>query len=159
MTLSRILSALLLAALLPLGLACDAGTLDIPDEIPAPPKVDVPNLSLPKKGSLFSLIETSAGSIQLNPASSDALTAVGTCTDLITYCFEPGARSLDTCVDAAPRCKTSEPWKEADCCPSACTDAYSQARRQGQEPIAAFEKAFFLEPDCFPGIRSLLEGR
>jgi hypothetical protein len=159
MTLLRILCALLLVALLPAGLACEPGKLDVPDKFPDLPKVDVPNLSLPKKGSHFSLIETSAGGIQLNPASSDAITALGTCTDLITYCYEPGARSLDACVEAVPRCRTSKPWEEADCCPSACVDAYSRARSQGQEPIAAFEKALFLEPDCFPGVRALLEGR
>ncbi len=151
----RILRVLLLAAMLPVGIACEA----VKQELPALPKLDLPNVPLPKKDGILDLIETPAGSLQIDPRGSDAITALGSCTDLITYCFQPGERSLDECVEAVPRCRTSEPWKEDECCPSACADAYSQAREKGQEPIAAFEKAFFLEPDCFPGVRALLEGK
>jgi hypothetical protein len=153
----RILRALLLVAVLPVGLACEqVKHIDLPDL----PKVDLPNLSLPKKptGNLV-LIENPLGGLQLNPSGADAITALGTCTDLITYCYEPGARSLDECVQAVPQCKTSKPWDEDDCCPSACAAAYDKARDRGQEPLAAFEQTFFLEPDCFPGVRTLLEGK
>ena len=151
----RIFRVLLLAAVVPLGLACEAVKKEIPDL----PKLDLPSVPLPKKDGLLELIETPAGSLQIDPSGSDAITALGACTDLITYCFQPGERSLDECVEAVPRCKSSKPWEEEDCCPAACAEAYSRARDQGQEPIAAFEKSFFLEPDCFPGVRALLEGK
>ena len=152
----RILRALLLVAMLPVGVACEqVKRLDVPEL----PKVDLPNVGLPTSAGNLLLIRTPAGALELNPSGSDALTALGTCTDLITYCYEPGVRSVDECVDATPRCKTSKPWQEDDCCPTACAEAYTQAREQGQEPVAAFEKAFFLEPDCFPGVRSLLEAQ
>ena len=153
----RILRALLFMAVLPVGLACEqVKHIDPPDL----PKLDVPNLSLPKRPSgKFVLIENPLGGLQLDPQGDDAITALGSCTDLITYCYEPGARSVDECVQAAPQCKTSKPWEEADCCPAACVDAYAKARDRGQETFAAFEQTFFLEPDCFPGVRALLEGK
>jgi hypothetical protein len=153
----RMLRILLVVAMLPLGLACEqVEKIDPPDL----PEVDVPNLSLPKSpsGNLV-LIENPLGGLQLDPRGDDAITALGACTDLITYCFEPGARSLDECVQAAPQCKTSRPWDEGSCCPAACVDAYDSARKRGQEPFTALEQTFFLEPDCFPGVRALLEGR
>lgn len=150
----RILRALLLVAMLPVGVACEqVKKLDIPDL----PKVDLPNVPLPKNAGNLLLIQTPAGGLELNPAGSDAITAVGNCTDLITYCYEPGTRSIDECVEAVPECKTSKPWEEEACCPAACAKAYTQARGQGQEPIEAFEQSFFLEPGCFPGVQSLLE--
>lgn len=150
----RILRALLLVAMLPVSVACEqVKKIDVPDL----PKVDLPNVPLPKSAGNLLLIKTPAGGLELNPASSDAITAVGNCTDLITYCYEPGTRSIDECVESVPTCQTSKPWEEEACCPAACVKAYSQERKQGQEPIAAFETSFFLEPDCFPGVRSLLE--
>lgn len=154
-TLLRIIRALLLVAMLPMGVACDKVKIDFPDL----PKVDLPSAPLPKKGLNLDVIETPLGGLQLDPRGSDAITALGSCTDLITYCFEPGKRSLDECMDSVPRCKTSKPWEEDECCPSACADAYAKARDKGQEPVAAFEQTFFLEPDCFPGVRTLLEGK
>lgn len=153
----RMLRALLVVAMLPVGLACEqVKKIDPPDL----PKVDLPSLSLPKRPSgKFVLIENPLGGLQLDPQGDDAITALGACTDLITYCFEPGERSLDECVEAVPQCKTSKPWEEDDCCPSACADAYAKARKRGQEPFASFEQTFFLEPACFPGVRELLEGR
>ncbi len=142
--------------MLPVGVACEKVKIDFPDL----PKVDLPNVPLPKKGDVnLDVIKSPLGGLQLDPRGDDALTALGACTDLVTYCFEPGARSLDECMDSVPRCTTSKPWDEDECCPSACVDAYVKARDQGQEPIASFEKVFFLEPDCFPGVRALLEGK
>ncbi|HYH94611.1 hypothetical protein [Hyalangium sp.] len=151
----RILRALLFMAVLPVGLACEqVKQIDPPDL----PKVDLPNLSLPKRGTgNFVLLENPLGGLQLDPRGDDAITALGACTDLITYCFEPGQRSVDECVPAVPLCKTSKPWEEDDCCPSACVDAYAKARDRGQEAFTAFEQTFFVEPDCFPGVRALLE--
>jgi hypothetical protein len=152
----RILRAVLLVAMLPMGLACEDGKFQLPEL----PKVDLPSVPLPKldTGNLV-LIKTPSGGLQLDPTGSDALTALGTCSDLVTYCFQPGARSLDECVTAVPQCTTSKPWQEKECCPAACADAYAKARDKGQEPISAFEQTFFLQPDCFPGVRSLLEGK
>jgi hypothetical protein len=59
-----------------------------------------------------------------------------------------------------PQCKTSRPWQESEaCCPAACVDAYAKARDKGQEPVATFEQVLFTQPDCFPGVRALLEGK
>ncbi len=153
----RVLQVLLLAAMLPVGLACEQVTQIDPPDLP---KVDLPNLSLPKRpsGNLV-IIENPLGGLQLDPQGDDAITALGACADLITYCYEPGERSMDECVQAVPQCKTSKPWDEDNCCPAACADAYAKARDRGQEPFTAFEQTYFLEPDCFPGVRALLEGK
>jgi len=140
-----------------MGLACENGKLQLPEL----PKVDLPSVPLPKldTGNLV-LIKTPEGGLQLDPRGDDAITALGACTDLVTYCFEPGKRTLDQCMESVPQCKTSKPWQESDaCCPAACTDAYTQARDKGQEPVAAFEQVLFTQPDCFPGVRALLEGK
>lgn len=153
----RVLRTFCALAMLPLGLACEqVKKIDPPDL----PKVDLPGLSMPKRpfGNLV-LIENPLGGLQIDPRGDDAITALGACTDLITYCFEPGERPVDECVEAAPQCKTSKPWEEDDCCPAACAKAYAKARDKGQEPFTAFEQTFFLEPDCFPGVRALLEGQ
>ncbi|HZH78721.1 MAG TPA: hypothetical protein VEY88_22015 [Archangium sp.] len=153
----RVRRVVLLVAMLPMGLACEDGKL----QIPALPKVDLPSVPLPKlnTGNLV-LIETSGGGLQLDPRGNDAITALGACADLVTYCFEPGERTLDECVEAVPQCKTSRPWQESEaCCPAACLDAYAKTREKGQEPIASFEQVFFTQPDCFPGVRALLEGK
>ena len=157
----RILRALFVVAMLPVGLACEqVSQVDPPIPPVTPPVVEVPSLSLPKLPSgNFVLIKNPLGNLQLDPRGDDAITALGACTDLITYCFEPGARSLDECVRTVSQCKTSKPWDESDCCPSACVNAYANARGRGQEPLASFEQTFFLEPGCFPGVRELLEGR
>ncbi|HSP80720.1 MAG TPA: hypothetical protein VLQ93_19480 [Myxococcaceae bacterium] len=149
----RLFHALLLAAVVPLGLSCDSKL-----ELPQLPEVDFSKVRLPKldTGNLV-LIETGEGRLQLDPRGNDALTALGACTDLITYCFEPGKRSLDVCVEGVPQCNTSRPWQEDACCPKSCMDGYAKARDKGQEPISAFETVFFLQPDCFPGVRELLE--
>jgi hypothetical protein len=153
----RILRALLCAALPLVGLACEQVIQIDPPDLP---QVDLPGVALPKRASgNLVLIENPLGGLQLDPRGDDAITALGACSDLITYCFEPGSRSVDECVQAVPQCKTSKPWEEDDCCPAACADAYAKARERGQEPFAAFEQTFFLEPDCFPGVRALLEGR
>ncbi len=75
----RILRAVLLVAMLPMGLACEDGKLQLPEL----PKVDLPNLPLPKldTGNLV-LIKTPSGGLQLDPTGSDALTALGACSDL-----------------------------------------------------------------------------
>lgn len=137
--------------------------LPLPKQVPLP---QLPVLALPPgllpvlpDGKVL-LIEAAQARIELDPSVSDPITAVGACTDSITYCVSPGERTLADCVFSVPACTTSTPWNEPlACCPSACKSAFELLRRQGVEPLAAFERTFFLEPDCFPGVRDALEGR
>lgn len=154
MSLRSVCAALLLAAALLPSLACD-GKVKLPDL----PKVDLPSVPLPKLGAgKLLLIEASRARVELDPTVDDALTALGACTDLVTYCYAPGERSLDQCVEAAPACASARPWEEdAACCPKACASAYEKARKGGAAPLDALEQTFFLAPDCFPGVRALLE--
>jgi len=119
------------------------------------PRVDLAVLPHEADGRL-TLIEIAGSRITLDPSQSDAITALGACADLVTYCA--ASSSLDTCVDQAHTCSTSQPWTESEsCCPSACRAAYHQARREGASPPVAFDRVWFETPDCFPGVRSALE--
>lgn len=121
------------------------------------PKIDFSSLPLPKSadGKLI-LIEASTARLEIDPSASDAITAVGACTDLVALCAAGDA--LDLCVQNARECQTSRPWEERDaCCPAACKKSYESARKS-LGPIDAFEQSFFLQPDCFPGLKSALEG-
>lgn len=126
---------------------------DIPD-----PDVALPTFPLPKNANgLYELLEVAGSSIQIDPTLSDPISAVGRCTDLITACYE-GGTALDACVDATRRCTTHEPWKEKeDCCPSACVAGFASERKTNADALASYEKVFFLEPGCFPGVLAALE--
>jgi hypothetical protein len=125
---------------------------------PELPKIDLAGLAWPTTpDGKYVLIQATTAHFEIDPTASDAITAVGTCSDLITYCFSSG-EPLDTCVEATSDCQTQRPWEERTCCPSACKAAYQKARKTA-EPIDAFERAFFLEPDCFPGLRAALEAK
>lgn len=126
-------------------------------EVPKLPALELKNLPLP--GTNRVLFELSQGRIELDPSASDALTALGVCADLITYCVAPPDRSLDACVESVPTCATDRPWEEAQgCCPRACQQAYAEARTKGQKTVDAFEATFFGASSCFPGVDALLAG-
>jgi hypothetical protein len=121
------------------------------------PSVDFSVLPHDSSGRV-TLIEIAGSRVDLDPSQSDAITALGSCADLVTYCTAAASSTLDQCVDDARTCATSTPWSESDaCCPSACRDAYHQARNGGASDTAAFERVWFESPDCFPGVRSALE--
>ena len=88
-------------------------------------------------------MEVAGSRLDLDPSQSDAITALGACADLVTYCA--ASSSLDDCVD------------RAHACPSACRVAYHEARSGGASPTAAFDRVWFETPDCFPGVREALE--
>jgi hypothetical protein len=123
--------------------------------IPDLPKIALE--ALPKVDGKSLLMQISTARLEVDPTVSDPITAVGSCADLITYCVSDG-KALDDCVAATPACKTAEPWKESACCPAACQDGYTEARKTA-EPLDAFEKVFFLEHTCFPGLAAALEGQ
>src|SRR5678815_1089293 len=101
-------------------------------------------------------MEIAGSRLDLDPSQSDAITALGACADLVTYCA--ASSSLDACVDQARTCTTSTPWDESEsCCPVACRKAYHQKRSGGASPAAAFDAVWFEAPDCFPGVRTALE--
>jgi hypothetical protein len=113
--------------------------------------------ALPNAGSgLLSVIRIANVRLELNPRLRDPLTALGACADLVTYCYSPPSQSLDQCMTSAPSCQTAQPWRENQCCPTACRTAYQTARRNGQTEMQAFESVFFQQPDCFPGVRQML---
>ncbi len=145
--------------LLPLLLAgCDGLKKFDPPDLP---KVDLKNLPLPRSEDGLPLLFEAAGArLVLDLNSRDALTALGACTDWVTNCYAPPERSLDACVEAAPVCATQRPWEEqAPCCPKDCTARYAKARSSGRSETDAFEQVFFLEGDCFPGLKTALEAR
>lgn len=81
--------------------------------------------------------------------------ALARCSLLVSHCHAPGRRELDACFFSVPRCRTNEPWREAEaCCPEACWQRYEAVRERGQSPLAAFDEALFGRESCFPGLRS-----
>jgi hypothetical protein len=119
------------------------------------PSVDLTVLPHDAAGRI-TLMEIAGSRLDLDPSQSDAITALGACADLVSYCA--ASSSLDQCVDDARTCATSTPWNESEsCCPSACRAAYHQARSGGASPASAFDSVWFESPDCFPGVRSALE--
>jgi hypothetical protein len=125
-------------------------------ELPQPPPLTLP--SLPGSDGLGELIQVAGSRLSLDPTRRDPITAVGRCADLVTYCYQQGDRDLDVCVENARACASDEPWKEKDdCCPAGCLEEFTRARSAGEAGLEAFERVFFLEPDCFPGVRQALE--
>ena len=120
----------------------------------------LPSLPLPKApDGKFILIEIGKSRIDLDPTLKDPLTALGGCTDLITYCYAPGTKSVDDCVASAKSCETQQPWEAlAACCPSACKTDYATARSGGSDELAAFDQVFFQNPSCFPGVMTAVGG-
>jgi hypothetical protein len=103
------------------------------------------------------LAEVSNARIEVDPTQRDALTALGECADLLSYCYAPPTLTLERCFSSVRGCATQTPWAEPACCPTACRDAFAREVSAGLAPRAALEKVLFREPDCFPGVRALLE--
>jgi hypothetical protein len=164
---------IVVTAVLVAGGACEGGVgfegegegLELPDaghledlDIPAPPAIDFSALPFPTAADGNAIvIELSDGRIELDPTANDAITAVGACTDLVTYCFTPPALTLSACVAVAPTCFTDEPWTEpVPCCPAACKADFAAAVDVGGREIDAFQDVFFRAPACFPGVTDAL---
>lgn len=108
-------------------------------------------------GATKLLADVSNARVEIDPTQSDALTALGECADLLSYCYAPPSFTLERCFSTARTCATSTPWMEQACCPQACHDAFTREVTAGLTPKAALEKVLFREPDCFPGVRAALE--
>lgn len=108
-------------------------------------------------GTTKLLADVSNARVELDPTQSDALTALGECADLLSYCYAPPSVSLAQCFDGVRLCATSSPWNEPACCPLDCRTAFTREVEAGLSPNAALEKVLFTEPDCFPGVRAALE--
>lgn len=138
------------------GPACPVGR-PVAFEPPPPPDLTAAHLPRLANGQFLVLVIPGA-QLTIDPTLRDPVTALGACTAWITACVDP-ARSLDDCARSALPCATERPWEEAAaCCPATCFEAYQQARRAGAEPLAAYGRVYFKEPDCFPGLRDLLAG-
>ncbi len=108
-------------------------------------------------GTTKLLADVSNARVEIDPTQSDALTALGECADLLSYCYAPPTVTLAQCFATVRLCTTSAPWNEAACCPLDCRTAFTTAVEAGLSPNAALEKVLFTEPDCFPGVRTALE--
>lgn len=95
--------------------------------------------------------------LEFDPTVKDAIVALGQCVDATTYCYTPGSKELSWCLQNTRTCATQSPWNEKPCCPQACKDAFEAAVDGGVAPSAAMEKVFFVDKDCFPGVRAALE--
>lgn len=96
--------------------------------------------------------------LELDPTTKDAISALGLCVDAAAYCYDPQGRDLADCLASTRTCDTGEPWNETACCPQTCKDAFVAGVDGGETHQAAFERVFFKETDCFPGLRAALEG-
>lgn len=168
MTRATVMTALGLALLGACGGPGGGGAPGTPDGgggwVPPPvtdwfklPPIDWSAIDLPKATSgNYVAIEIANAAIEINPFLKDPLTGLGACTDLLTYCYQPGTQSLDSCVAEVKRCATPEPWNEAECCPSTCVAEYEKARKMAT-PEAAFEQTFFTGgTPCYPGVKTAL---
>jgi hypothetical protein len=127
-------------------------------KVPELPNVQLEGLLPKSSNGNFTLFEVSQAKLNLNPLAKDPLTGLGACSDLITYCFEPGKSSLDDCVHSVPLCQTRTPWEESrPCCPEVCVRAYESNRKRA-EPFVAFESAFFGARSCYPGVSEFVGG-
>lgn len=126
-------------------------------DLPKPPKVDVSLLPV-VDGAQRLLMDVAPARIEIDPTTSDAITALGACADLVTYCYAPGTHSVEECMANVPTCATQEPWNESDaCCPKACQDDFAKAVKKGEAPIDAFERVVLTDSTCFPGVAAALE--
>ena len=123
----------------------------------APPVLDVTVFAAAGAGATRLLADVANARLELDPTQRDALTALGECADLVSYCYAPGAYSLGDCFDRSRSCLTQTPWTEAPCCPVTCKTAFAAEVATGASPRSALEKVLFREPDCFPGVREALE--
>lgn len=125
-----------------------------------------PQLPPPQNLALFATIgsggskllaDVSNARVEIDPTQSDALTALGECADLLSYCYAPPNFTLARCFSSVKGCATQTPWNEPACCPAACRDAFTREVAGGLTPNAALDKVLFRDPDCFPGVRAALE--
>jgi len=125
-------------------------------QVTAPPVIPVELFGLVSDGSRL-VADVGNARLELDPTHQDALTALGACADLISYCYAPGSLSLSECFGRAAKCTTSTPWAESPCCPADCQTAFDAEVASGTAPVQALDKVLFRQPDCFPGVRALLE--
>ncbi len=121
-----------------------------------PPLPDInPGGVLPKDGAGRPLLIQVAGSaLSLDFSAPDAINALGTCADLLTYCVD-ATRTLDTCMAGVTVCPGKPAEAKEPCCPQKCVDEYDKARKAGTAPIAAFDEALFGAQSCLPDARQL----
>src|SRR5919202_2596958 len=110
-TVSRSAVALLLAAVSLAASGCK--------DVPKPPEIDLRALGLPTSiDGAVELIKVAGSRLDLDPTQNDAISALGRCSDLITYCYTPGAYSLDEYLSRSRNCASRTPWSEDEaCCP------------------------------------------
>lgn len=157
----------LLVSLITSGCSGEGGTTAPPTvgqrvEFTPRERADLRGLGLPNTEDGHPiLIQIPGAQLELDPELRDAITALGSCADLLMGCVEPEVRSLDDCFFSAPRCATDTPWNEgAACCPESCFVRYAELRLGGAEELPALETSLFVERTCFPGlVERMREGR
>ena len=123
----------------------------------SPPAIDTKLFSAVGAGATKLLADVGNARLEIDPTQKDALTALAECADLVSYCYAPGTLTVSQCLHNARKCETTQPWGEAPCCPQACADAFDAEVGAGMNHVDALEKVLFRQPDCFPGVRALLE--
>jgi hypothetical protein len=156
----RLLGVLLLSSCSPVGGTGDGGAgggSGAGGGFALPQLPPIASLAVFGTGATKLLADVANARVEIDPTQSDALTALGECADLLSYCYAPPSFTLDRCFSTVRTCTTSTPWTEQACCPQACHDAFTSEVTAGLTPKAALEKVLFREPDCFPGVRAALE--
>lgn len=138
--------------------SCQGVNLD-PSKITFPtlPAIDI---KLPKSADgKYLLLELSSAQLELDPTIRDPLTALGECSDQVTYCFAPSVRSLDDCMHSVRTCNSDKPWLEpTPCCAKKCQDDYATARDAGLDPTTALDQVLYGGTSCSPGVAGALAG-
>lgn len=120
----------------------------------APPAIDV---SVFGAGATKLLADVGNARLEIDPTQKDALTALGHCADLISYCYAAGGATVTQCFARTAKCAGNEPWNEQQpCCAQKCADDFEAAMTGGMNHVDALEKVLFRDY-CMPGVRELME--
>lgn len=94
-----------------------------------------------------------------DPNLHDPTIGLRNCISRIGNCIV-ATNELESCIDGAPRCVSSTPWKDDpagdDCCPESCVKEYHELRKTRSEGSAWMQ---MIRGTCYPGMKELLSGK
>ena len=98
-------------------------------------------------------------SLAYDPNRRGPTTGFRGCIARIDDCLEVKGSREDECVERAPRCVSSRPWKGdpagEGCFPESCFQEYLSLRKTQSEPVALTR---LVRGTCYPGMKALLRG-
>ncbi len=122
-----------------------------------PPSIDLTVFSAVGGSASKLLADVGNARLEIDPTQKDALTALGHCADLLSYCYAAGGATVTQCFARSAKCTTSEPWNEQQpCCAQKCADDFEAAMSGGMNHVDALERVLFRDY-CMPGVRELME--